>query len=164
MSVTTEAAGANCTSGGKKIEVGLDDGMPTGTARNGMLEAGEVDSTSYVCNGAAGTGTSGFNSLVLISDEAAGVNCGNGGKRLQTGLDDGQPSGTAGNGTLETAEVDATHFVCNGATGAKGADGMDGMTGMDGAAGGGGCAVAFGGESGLALLGFCALLLRRRRR
>jgi len=29
--------------------VGLDDGDPTGTARNGILEAGEVDQTEYLC-------------------------------------------------------------------------------------------------------------------
>jgi len=34
---------------GFKIEVGVDDGTPTGTASNGTLEAGEVDQTSYLC-------------------------------------------------------------------------------------------------------------------
>lgn len=45
-----EAAGANCATGGIKIELGLDqDG-------NGTLETGEVNaaSTRYVCNGAQG--------------------------------------------------------------------------------------------------------------
>jgi hypothetical protein len=42
-------AGATCAGGGTKIQVGLDNGDGGGTARNGTLEAGEVDSTAYVC-------------------------------------------------------------------------------------------------------------------
>jgi hypothetical protein len=37
-----------------KIDVGLDDGTPSGAARNGMLEDGEVTQTQYVCNGVSG--------------------------------------------------------------------------------------------------------------
>jgi hypothetical protein len=42
-------AGEQCSSGGVKIEVGLDDGTPGGTAKNGTLEPQEVDTTKYVC-------------------------------------------------------------------------------------------------------------------
>ncbi len=47
VNTTTEAAGANCASGGTKIEVGLDANS------NGVLDSGEVNSslTKYVCNG-----------------------------------------------------------------------------------------------------------------
>jgi hypothetical protein len=47
---TTEAAGANCTTGGVKIEYGLDGN------NNGTLDASEINVslTKYVCNGAVG--------------------------------------------------------------------------------------------------------------
>jgi hypothetical protein len=47
----TEAAGANCTSGGVKIEYGLDANS------NGTLDVSEINATltKYVCNGAQGT-------------------------------------------------------------------------------------------------------------
>jgi hypothetical protein len=47
---TTEVAGANCTTGGVKIEYGLDANS------NGNLDAGEINATltKYVCNGAVG--------------------------------------------------------------------------------------------------------------
>lgn len=47
IKTTSEAAGANCTNGGIKIETGLD------ANGNGVLDAGEVNAsqTNYVCNG-----------------------------------------------------------------------------------------------------------------
>lgn len=50
IKTTIEPAGANCTSGGTKIEVGLD------TNKNGVLDDNEVNATQtkYVCNGAQG--------------------------------------------------------------------------------------------------------------
>ena len=45
VKVTPEIAGANCTSGGNKIQAGLD------TNRNGTLGSDEVTSTQYTCNG-----------------------------------------------------------------------------------------------------------------
>jgi hypothetical protein len=56
IKTTTEAVGANCTTGGIKIEFGLD------VNNNGTLDAGEINATltKYVCNGAVGaTGPSG---------------------------------------------------------------------------------------------------------
>jgi hypothetical protein len=56
VKTTTESAGANCTTGGVKIEYGLD------ANGNGILDAGEINSTltKYVCNGATGaTGSQG---------------------------------------------------------------------------------------------------------
>lgn len=67
VKTTAESPGANCANSGIKIESGLDDGMPSGTARSGILEAGEVDSTMYVCNGATGpTGPAGINGFSII--------------------------------------------------------------------------------------------------
>lgn len=48
VKTTTEAAGANCATGGIKIETGLD------TDGDGVLSAAEVTATQYVCNGADG--------------------------------------------------------------------------------------------------------------
>lgn len=112
---TAEPAGANCTAGGTRIDTGLDDGLPSGTARNGVLETGEFETTRYVCNGAGGiNGTSGFSALVKTSTEPVGANCSNGGVKVESGIDDGLPSGTANNGALEAGEVTATQYVCNG--------------------------------------------------
>ena len=49
VKTTTEAAGTNCATGGTKVESGID------TNNNGTLEAAEVTTTNYVCNGATGT-------------------------------------------------------------------------------------------------------------
>jgi hypothetical protein len=48
---TTEAAGANCSTGGVKQEYGVDANS------NGTLDAGEVNATltKYICNGVAGS-------------------------------------------------------------------------------------------------------------
>jgi Collagen triple helix repeat (20 copies) len=56
VKTTTEAAGANCTTGGMKIEYGLD------ANNNNTLETGEIVAvlTKYICNGAIGaTGATG---------------------------------------------------------------------------------------------------------
>lgn len=46
VSVANEPAGANCTYGGSKVSMGPDSNA------NSVLDAGEVNATSYVCNGA----------------------------------------------------------------------------------------------------------------
>lgn len=113
IAVTDEAAGANCASGGQKIEVGLD------ADKSGQLESSEVSFTRYLCDGADGTngaqgdagtpGASGLNALVNATREADGGNCAFGGQRLDIGTDDNR------NGTLESFEVDSTQYVCDGA-------------------------------------------------
>ncbi|NOZ24932.1 MAG: Ig-like domain-containing protein, partial [Nitrospirae bacterium] len=100
VSVSTEPAGANCESGGIKIESGLD------ADRDGQLDPEEVDGTAYVCNGT--DGTDGLESLVSVSSEPSGANCANGGVRIDTGLDDDL------DGILDAAEIDDTAYVCNG--------------------------------------------------
>ena len=57
-------------------------------------------------------GSDGHNSLIAIDDEVE-TNCPNGGKRIQSGLDDGDPSGTADDGVLDEGEVDATEYICD---------------------------------------------------
>lgn len=103
LSVTAEPAGANCPAGGQRIQVGLDDNA------NGTLEPGEVDATAYVCNGIGPQGDAGKTSLIEQTAEPAGTNCEFGGTRIASGVDDNN------DGTLESAEVDVTTYVCNSA-------------------------------------------------
>lgn len=83
-------------------------------------------------NGINGTnginGSNGKNSLVKTSVETAGVNCADGGVKLEYGLD------ANANGTLDAGEISAslTKFVCNGATGATGNQGPAGAQGLQG--------------------------------
>ena len=106
VSVTVEAAGANCADGGLMIESGIDDNG------DGTLDAAEVDTTTYVCNGEGGDpgdpGDPGVSALVNITDEPAGDNCASGGQMVEAGIDDN------GDGILDPAEVDTTNYVCNG--------------------------------------------------
>lgn len=93
VAVSTEPAGAHCADGGQRIDVGIDDNG------NGTLDAGEIDSTQYVCNGG--------DSLLALTNEPAGTHCLAGGQRIDTGIDDD------GDGTLEASEIDHTAYVCN---------------------------------------------------
>jgi len=151
IKTTTELAGANCATGGVKLESGLDANA------NGTLDAGEINSalTRYVCNGivgatgtqgstgaagpqgttgaqgSAGTngtnGTNGQNSLVKTTTETAGANCTTGGVKLEYGLDANV------NGTLDAGEINAslTKYICNGTAGVAGATGPQGPAGSD---------------------------------
>jgi BNR repeat-like domain len=54
VKLTQEAAGTNCLTGGVRIDIGMD------TSTNGILDANEITSTAYSCNGATGaTGAAG---------------------------------------------------------------------------------------------------------
>ncbi len=100
VSTTTEPPGANCASGGTKVEAGID------ANGDGVLDTIEVSSTTYVCNGEQGDG---HDSLVLTSAEAPGTNCPFGGTRIDTGLDSND------NAALDPGEINAsaTSYVCN---------------------------------------------------
>ena len=67
LKTTVEPAGANCATGGTKIETGLDSN------NNGVLDAGEVVAaqTTYVCNGAGGAvgGIGQFNGNSILSND-----------------------------------------------------------------------------------------------
>jgi hypothetical protein len=158
---TTEAAGVNCSTGGVKVEYGLDANS------NGILDAGEINAslTKYVCNGAVGAtgatgpqgpqgltgatgatgpqgpagangtngtnGIDGKNTLAKTTTEAAGANCSTGGVKVEYGLD------ANSNGILDAGEINATltKYVCNGAVGATGATGATGPQGPQGLTG-----------------------------
>jgi hypothetical protein len=139
VKTTTEIAGANCATGGVKIEYGLD------ANNNGTLDVSEINATltKFVCNGAVGAtgatglqgpigdigpagtqgpqgvqgpagtiGANGLNALIKTTTEPAGANCANGGTKIETGLD------ANGNAVLDAGEVNAsqTKYVCNGNT------------------------------------------------
>lgn len=101
VATATVGPGADCANGGVRIESGLDDNM------DGVLQASEVDVTSFACDGAGGAdGRNG--SAVRIADEPAGANCALGGTRIETGAD------TDANGQLDDDEVSNTRYVCDG--------------------------------------------------
>jgi hypothetical protein len=66
--VVVEPDGPNCANGGQAIEIGAD------TNGNGMLDASEVTSISYVC-----TGMNGMTALVRVDAEPPGASCADGG-------------------------------------------------------------------------------------
>ena len=104
VAMAAEPAGANCAHGGKKLNAGLDGNG------NGVLDAAEVTSSGYVCNGAdGGNGPNGLNSLIAVTPEAPGANCSYGGSKVASGLD------SDGNGHLDAAEVTATTYLCRSA-------------------------------------------------
>lgn len=90
-----EPAGANCPTGGIRVDSGVD------TNRDNQLDAGEVNApaTRYVCNGAQGpqgpTGMTGAQGLrgadgqsVVATTEPAGANCPNGGTKFTSASGD----------------------------------------------------------------------------
>lgn len=83
------------------METGIDSN------KNGILESSEISNKQNVCNGA--TGATGLNSLVKLTQEAAGTNCLTGGVAISSGID------TSNNGILETGKICSTMYVCNGA-------------------------------------------------
>ena len=107
VKTTTETAGANCTTGGVKIEYGLD------ANNNGILDLSEINATltKYVCNGAVGlTGAVGATGAQGIQGVAG-------------------PTGATG---LQ-GPIGLTGAV--GATGPQGIQGIAGPTGATGAQG-----------------------------
>ncbi len=121
VQMVDEPGGAQCAAGGKAIRVGVD------ANGNGVLDAGEISSTGYVCNGSDGAngsngttgatgapgsnGTNGLNALLSIVSEPAGANCTYGGNKVSSGLD------SDASGVLDLGEITSTSYVCNGAPG-----------------------------------------------
>lgn len=95
-----EPAGPNCVTGGYKINTGID------LNSNKILDASEILSAQYICNGLTGN-----NTLVAMVAEASGPNCANGGYKVNSGIDINK------NGTLESIEIQNSSYVCNGING-----------------------------------------------
>ena len=105
LRVESEPAGANCPQGGLAVLTGLDQD------EDGILDDGEVASTSYVCNG---LGQDGHSTLISTDEEAPGENCQEGGFVVRSGLD------LDDDGSLDPEEVTSTEYLCNGQTGQDG--------------------------------------------
>ena len=122
----TDYPGEHCQEGGLGLHVGVDDDD------DGYLSIDEIDETTYVCNGANGQdgadgngGSSGGNSdgssgggssSTMLSDSirlSKSDGCPAGGRLFAFGLDNGDQGGTAGNGVLETGEIDDQTTYCS---------------------------------------------------
>ncbi|MDH5753563.1 MAG: hypothetical protein OEZ59_14225, partial [Deltaproteobacteria bacterium] len=110
VATSTEATGtANCSGlGGLKIDGGVD------LDNDQTLDAGEIATTAYVCNGDTGAagaageaGLVGATSLLNVSSEPAGANCPAGGIKVEAGVD------TSADGNLDAGEVSSTSYVCS---------------------------------------------------
>jgi OmcA/MtrC family decaheme c-type cytochrome len=116
---------AACGGSGKDGINGKDGANGT----NGIAGTDGIDGIDGIdgTNGTVGTngtnGTNGLTAIVETSAEAAGVNCIDGGTKIDTGLD------TNGNGTLEVGEITDTTYACNGAVGGTGTNGTNGANG-----------------------------------
>lgn len=95
-----EPAGANCATGGYKINTGTD------LNGNKILDQNEITSSQFICNGLTGN-----NSLVALVPEAASTNCVNAGYKVNSGVDINK------NGNLDLAEIQNTSYICNGVNG-----------------------------------------------
>lgn len=118
LAVQAEPAGTNCVAGGRRLAAGPD------LNGNGVLDAAELRSSGYVCDGARGAGGDGAHALVRVVSAGPSV-CPTGGQLVASGLDANR------NGSLDDAEVTSLESVCNagsGATGATGAIGIGGLT------------------------------------
>ncbi|TAG28125.1 MAG: hypothetical protein EAZ37_02085 [Burkholderiales bacterium] len=87
---------------------------------------GSTAGASGVTGATGATGAAGLNTLLRSSAEPSGSNCATGGIKTEAGLD------TNGNSALDTAEISATAYVCNGANGATGSNGATGANGTNG--------------------------------
>ena len=121
----TDYPGEHCQEGGLGLHVGVDDDD------DGYLSIDEIDETTYVCNGANGQdgadgnggssggnsdGSSGGSSSTMLSDSirlSKSDGCPAGGRLFAFGLDNGDQGGTAGNGVLETGEIDDQTTYCS---------------------------------------------------
>ncbi|HEX7666964.1 MAG TPA: hypothetical protein VF407_20685, partial [Polyangiaceae bacterium] len=100
-SVTPTGPDATCTNGGVMVKSGAD------TNGNGKLDDSEVTDTKEICTGGS--------SAVLSTTTAVGqgdLNCPLGGTETQSGPDNGNGGGVAGDGVLQTGEITSTTYAC----------------------------------------------------
>jgi collagen type I alpha len=120
LRTVVELAGANCPTGGTKIEAGPDSNA------NGVLDTSEVNSTAYVCSGQAGlTGAAGLPGAAGIQGLTGAI----GATGLAGATGPAGPAGPSG-----PAGVTGTTGLAGapGATGPAGATGTIGLTGPSG--------------------------------
>ncbi len=111
VTITPIAAGALCPAGG----VSISSGGSTQVVCNGPNGANGASGANGT-NGTNGVdGGDGFTTLIKTTSLPIGdANCGAGGQRTDSGLDNGANGGIARNGILETGEVLSSSYVCNG--------------------------------------------------
>lgn len=85
------------------------------TVNGDVMPATQLLSVPYALHAnTASTGTPGLDgndNLSVVTVEPIGVNCANGGNKVEVGVDDN------GDGTLQTLEIDYTYYVCDGLSG-----------------------------------------------
>ena len=106
------ASGFQCENGGIGILIGLDEN------ENGMLTSNEVSETKFICNGEDGTSTSVVSSSSLtllhsVTPLGKSNGCPAGGQIMTFGFDNGDDQGIAGNGVLESGEIDQQNTYCS---------------------------------------------------
>lgn len=113
VSISSEPAGANCATGGDRLDYGKD------LNGDGKLQSTEATSVSYVCRSSGGAGAGG--TLITSQALSAGdAHCANGGSRIIAGSDkDGTGSLLEANGAIHAANVTSVSYVCNSAPGAS---------------------------------------------
>ena len=102
---TSDEVGTNCANGGILIDVGLD------ANDNGSLDADEILSSRYICNGVDGQdGEDGSNaSIQTTAFDGEQGNCTNGGVKVDILIDG-------------VVQADQTQYICNGVDGQDGQD------------------------------------------
>ena len=108
----------NCSSEGSEFRLGYDEN------EDGVLQLDEIDERFDVCDGENGlhgsigtpgaNGSNGTSIATLLTAVSPGIECPNGGTKLDVGTDDN------GDSFLNLNEIDHTEFLCNGADGANG--------------------------------------------
>ncbi len=106
--------GNTCPMGGFEVDLGIDSNT------NGVLDSDEINSTEVICNGLNGTdgangsdgqnGSDGLVTLVALSQVSNIEQCLTQGVKIEAGLD------TNLNNVLDSAEVTATSYLCDGTT------------------------------------------------
>ena len=116
-------AGLNGTDGNDGIDG--TDGINGTNGLNG-IDGQDGDDGTDGNNGFDGQdgadGSNGLTSLIVSTIESNGVNCPEGGTRIDTGIDDNS------DGALGSGEIDDTVFICNGTDGNDGSDGTNGSS------------------------------------
>ena len=108
----------NCSSEGSEFRLGYDEN------EDGVLQLDEIDERFDLCDGENGlhgsigtpgaNGSNGTSIATLLTAVSPGIECPNGGTKLDVGADDN------GDSFLNLNEIDHTEFLCNGADGANG--------------------------------------------
>jgi hypothetical protein len=119
VAMVSSAPVASCPNGGITVQSGID------TNFNHILELSEATDEQYVCNGSNGNngisgvngnvgqmGINGLNVQMVITNEAAGSNCSEGGSLVSVGLDSDR------NSILDPSEITSFSYVCKGSGGA----------------------------------------------